>query len=243
MEQRTCLSCGTDITSTHGRRRCETCRPKSDWYARNGKPRRPALAPLRSVTCEICETEFVPPTARSRHCSKRCQIRRRDLNRRVPCDTCGNLTWPSKTRPAPTCMPCRRSRPGYRGSPDRSLVGTMEDLTCATCGCSWARKRVRGQRPRHCPSCRAKWGGDWISGSRRRAIYERDNWICGVCLEPIEPELAGTGSPWRASLDHIIPRANGGSDDDANLRAAHMWCNVTLKDGSCYSEGDFRVAG
>lgn len=63
-----------------------------------------------------------------------------------------------------------------------------------------------------------------VPRSVRRAIYERDRWTCGVCGEPVEDGLPSS-SPWQATLDHIVPRAFGGSDDPKNLRLAHRWCN------------------
>ncbi len=46
---------------------------------------------------------------------------------------------------------------------------------------------------------------------------------------PIDPDQPRntSGSPnWLgATLDHALPRALGGSNDDFNLRLAHRWCN------------------
>ena len=48
----------------------------------------------------------------------------------------------------------------------------------------------------------------------RRRVIARDNGICHLC-----------GKPGANSADHVIPHAMGGTDDMANLKAAHMKCN------------------
>ena len=60
----------------------------------------------------------------------------------------------------------------------------------------------------------------------RESIFERDGWKCGLCDEPIDPELKwpDTRSP---SIDHVIPLSLGGDDTPANVQAAHLTCNVS----------------
>ncbi|MGD9724769.1 MAG: HNH endonuclease [Pirellulales bacterium] len=53
-------------------------------------------------------------------------------------------------------------------------------------------------------------------------IYLRDEGQCGICKEHVEPEVA--------TLDHIIPRAFNGSDDDSNVQLAHWLCNHAKRD-------------
>lgn len=60
--------------------------------------------------------------------------------------------------------------------------------------------------------------------SARRAIFERDGWICGLCGEQIDPNLKWP-DPMCGTLDHIVPIALGGSHDTANRQAAHLGCN------------------
>ena len=47
-----------------------------------------------------------------------------------------------------------------------------------------------------------------------RLVVARDKGICHLC-----------GKPGATSADHVIPHAKGGSDDMANLKAAHIRCN------------------
>jgi HNH endonuclease len=55
----------------------------------------------------------------------------------------------------------------------------------------------------------------------RLAIWERDRGVCGFC---------GSGVPFEdLHIDHIVPRAHGGTDDWTNLQAAHRHCNTSAR--------------
>lgn len=75
---------------------------------------------------------------------------------------------------------------------------------------------------------RPEYGGAWPR--IRKAILERDNWVCQICHQPIDPTI-----PWpkqlSATVDHIIPVTKGGAWwDESNLRAAHNKCNLSRVD-------------
>lgn len=57
-------------------------------------------------------------------------------------------------------------------------------------------------------------------------IYERDDWICGLCGEDIDPESEWP-DPYVATLDHIKPVTHFGAHSSDNLQAAHWICNVS----------------
>lgn len=59
----------------------------------------------------------------------------------------------------------------------------------------------------------------------RREIFERDNWTCGICGEPIDRTLAHP-DPMSASLDHVVPIVAGGGHTRANTQASHLICNL-----------------
>ena len=58
-------------------------------------------------------------------------------------------------------------------------------------------------------------------------LYERDGGICQICGEPCDwqDKSWGTNGPMYPSLDHIIPRANGGTHTWDNVQLAHCICN------------------
>ncbi len=55
-------------------------------------------------------------------------------------------------------------------------------------------------------------------------IFERDNWICGICNQKINKRLKWPG-PKSKSIDHIVPLSKGGADTPTNVQAAHLRCN------------------
>lgn len=56
-------------------------------------------------------------------------------------------------------------------------------------------------------------------------IYQRDNFVCQLCGEPIDMALRYP-HPLSPSLDHIIPISKNGSHTRNNTQAAHLLCNV-----------------
>ena len=56
-------------------------------------------------------------------------------------------------------------------------------------------------------------------------IFERDEWICGICEEPVDTALVFP-HPMSKSLDHIQPIALGGDHSRANTQLAHLGCNI-----------------
>jgi len=61
----------------------------------------------------------------------------------------------------------------------------------------------------------------------RVAIYERDNWVCQLCMKPIDRTLRYP-EPMSASLDHIIPLSKGGENSAENFQASHLVCNISV---------------
>jgi 5-methylcytosine-specific restriction endonuclease McrA len=66
------------------------------------------------------------------------------------------------------------------------------------------------------------------TGKERRAIAERHGWVCylsGLVIDPARD---------RWEIEHVIPLANGGTDDDDNLRP------VLAKAHLAKTKGDLR---
>lgn len=62
------------------------------------------------------------------------------------------------------------------------------------------------------------------------AIAKRDRYRCGICGDKVDMTLKHP-DPGFASLDHVVPLAQGGADlDPANLRLAHLRCNLSRRD-------------
>lgn len=71
-------------------------------------------------------------------------------------------------------------------------------------------------------------------------VFERDGWTCGICSDPVDPELKWP-DPMSVSLDHVVPLAKGGSHTYANVQCAHLRCNLQKSD-SVPSERDAEAA-
>ena len=88
-------------------------------------------------------------------------------------------------------------------------------------------------------------GGGWIRPAKRWALYLRDAQagfpICRICGKDAK-ELAG--SPRFLTLDHLLGRTVGGSNEPSNLRTACNICNMTRKcrPDPWYGMDDTRVA-
>lgn len=107
------------------------------------------------------------------------------------------------------------------------FVSPHSDKTCS----AFCRKAFYRRKKQQIP----------LGKKARLAVYERDSFVCQICMEPTDP-LADPVSNWFPSLDHIIPRSKGGDDSLENLRTAHRWCNSVLSDGQYYTDLDLRVA-
>jgi hypothetical protein len=55
-------------------------------------------------------------------------------------------------------------------------------------------------------------------------LAARDGWVCWLCDAPIDPSLPPTFAGG-ATVDHVVPRSRGGTNDRDNLRLAHRRCN------------------
>jgi 5-methylcytosine-specific restriction endonuclease McrA len=57
-------------------------------------------------------------------------------------------------------------------------------------------------------------------------IFDRDGWVCQLCLEPVDPTLRYPDT-MRVSIDHIVPISKGGHDTRDNVQCSHLRCNIS----------------
>lgn len=57
-----------------------------------------------------------------------------------------------------------------------------------------------------------------------QALAARDGMACAICGELVDMTFR-VPDPLSPSVDHIVSRADGGSDDPSNLQLAHLTCN------------------
>lgn len=214
---------GTEVMYSKGKCRCDLCREAKsalmrDYCARRRSEGRPIQRANRSA-----------PRPKG------------------PCLRCGKLTA------ALRCKPCGAA---YRRSMRRRRAAALRKVAAASIGTRGALVWVQGRccvcretfapspgsQSRYCsPDCRARAQArrNWISYPERLAIYEAAGWTCQLCGDPMSREYSSQ-DPWSPTLDHIVPRSKGGTDDLSNLRASHMWCNSVRGDESYYKECDLQ---
>ena len=176
------------------------------------------------------------------------------MAKNLPCSECGGMMWRSRTS-APEgvarCLPCRRAGRAVFVAPSgrkttHGASGYRNGCRCGDCRAASAARMKNWnaayteQNGHHYSSGWRRrfkaehgfWpqgsGTEFVDAATRRAIYERDGWVCQICLGPVSPDA--TAHAERASLDHIVPQSRGGSHDPSNLRMAHVGCNARRRD-------------
>lgn len=148
------------------------------------------------------------------------------------CEFCGQSFMPKK-RDAKYCADKWCSQAAYhrRKALGQELPKSF-DVSCNGCGTQFTAKKSDARwcsktcANRHWGNVRARQARVRDAGSYAdRDVFIRDNWVCHLCGEAIDPDLPRTDS-MGATIDHVMPLARGGDDSLENVRAAHFLCNV-----------------
>lgn len=112
--------------------------------------------------------------------------------------------------------------------PQRKFVGGF----CLECGESFIACQDRGDR--FCSVlCGKRYGrrqrrarkiAAFVEPVYRRRVFERDGWRCQLCKRLVS-KTASVPHPRAATIDHIVPLAEGGEHAMANVHTAHFMCN------------------
>ncbi len=187
-------------------------------------------------TCDTCGGEFKSDRPIGRFCSDDCKGIAYSIEKRR---TSRDLV--PVTEGAYCLLPATHPVTRYAATQAKGVRNRW--WTRFVCGpCSWCGTPFTGgttNSATHCSSrctanaARARRGRFAIQPQRRLAIYERDNWTCQLCLEPVDPTLDPTDA-WAATLDHIECQSWSLVPDhsESNLRLAHRWCNSVRADES-----------
>lgn len=109
-----------------------------------------------------------------------------------------------------------------------SQFGKLRIKRCTGCKQFYPLGQLRSNR---CPECS---GRNQILASLPRDRYtnheiaERDNWICGICSDDIDPSITDLYDPGYLQVDHVIPvtAPNFPGDIRSNVQASHRLCNI-----------------
>lgn len=218
--RRVCYECV--LKQTHDRyRRSHPERQRSNGTKAPTKPK----YNVGARACAYCSTEYTPTgnPHQSIYCSKKCNTNayktRNGWKPQPKSPKVVEPRWPSTRIWVIRCGECERSHV------------------------------ARGATARFCPSCaavrHARIAKDRVLGlynagrplnlreTKRwhRSLCEyfisRDGDRCGICNRRVDISLRSgpSGDPMGPSIDHIVPRSKGGTDDLANLRLTHWSCN------------------
>lgn len=111
--------------------------------------------------------------------------------------------------PRPTSTPC-------------VACGVAIDLTVRG-----KRGQLRKAAVKFCRPCKQDYAKYKLSA---RELAQRDGTDCGICGLPVDMDLTRADTLDCPSVDHIVPRARGGTHDPANLQLAHLRCNMAKSD-------------
>lgn len=217
MEATSLCACGAPIPARSGpgrpRKFCVECRP--------AVVREPRKRPTHTHGCGECGAVIASVKV---YCSQRCKDIAMRSKHGIPCDICGLPTWVKRAT-------------GLESARHRACVpplehGTSRGYASDGCRCPECTTWNRLEHRRYREKCRDEGrpvrsfggSGHWIPERVKRAVFERDAWVCQLCGEPTDRDAA-PNDDWFPSLDHIVPASKGGPHTFDNLRAAHRWCN------------------
>lgn len=133
-------------------------------------------------------------------------------------------------------LPVEAAPPNRKHPPDRTEVLAIVQLQqedgrrdsearywpeCSACGEVFQWKKYSSRKKitrRHCRHCRLP-GTSGVRAYLPTLIADQLG-LCGICGEPLPDDLGAV------HVDHIRPRAHGGTNAPENLQAAHASCNL-----------------
>jgi len=101
------------------------------------------------------------------------------------------------------------------------IVDQLSNIFCSS-SCQKADGRARR---------RARKRDAYVADVWRSRIFERDGWRCQLCGKATQRNAVAP-HPKAPVLDHIIPLAQGGTHEPANVQCSHFLCNCLKSDGA-----------
>lgn len=184
----------------------------------------------RTLACGVCGGDFVSSHSRARYCSDECRRAARARQAQEHRQTPEYLDWyEERVAAGKYAESSRQARARNRVTStiqcrycktEIVVVGTQVRVICRDnpeCVYHYNRDKTSLTLAR-------SWGVEIGESFSYLDVLARDEWTCGICAEPIDPELrfpkAGA-----ATVDHIIPLSAGGAHSLENAQAAHYTCN------------------
>lgn len=196
----------------------------------------------RVLACADCGVSLGFATAARERCDPCGEAREklmreaRKARRRKPkavraCYRCGEATPPS-THERRLCTKCSMdsSAPCSEDDCDRPVrarkVCNMHYKRLMRAEGAWEPEPWNDRRRNQYHKRRALKAGSTAGPAfSNQDVFERDGWVCGLCDEPVSPDVLYP-DPMSASLDHVVPLSLGGAHSLENVQLAHWSCNV-----------------
>lgn len=257
-----CAVCG-NLLSARQRRFCsKRCANRLHWREAEAKAHRPRTRkprPRHQCICVVCSALFEATEARARYCSTGANSCEATAKSR-PSITVIHVSWcrtcrtpikgrgraycsreclPSKTAPPFDCTVC-----GAHVVPGTAGHHCQAHRYCgAKCRDRAARERAREslQLAEHRQRRRARKRKAYVAPVYRKRIFERDDWKCQICGEAVRRKVQ-VPHPLAPTIDHIIPLADGGTHEPANVQTAHFLCNARKCDRAGLGGDQLRLA-
>ena len=196
--KRSCLVCGAEYTWQDN----EYC---SDRFCSLECEAAPKPAQVFDKICERCGEAFAASWPTAKYCSSDCRNQSYNEIRR--------LKYEGAPKKEIVCQCCGSA---FMSSNPKRLV--CDNSKCRTSAYKQGRKDQRRRR-------RARMRSVKTDVFTSVEIFERDGWRCGICGEKVNKGIEYP-HPKSASLDHIVPLAEGGEHSKANCQLAHFSCNA-----------------
>lgn len=234
----TCQVCDESYETYYPTRR-RTCSATCRQY---GKKHPGLKSPKISRLCQMCKGTIPPALTRAaKYCSSRCTkaagkrhagiTKRVDLLPRTP--ICQFCSAPMPDARGFSAKYCSNRCAIWAENPTYTYEQRTAAHRCVRCDVHFQPKRIDQA---YCtPRCRQLTNAEnrlkRMAALPRenfedREIFERDQWRCRLCGEPIDPSLKKR-SPKLGTLDHIIPVSDASCPGHVkfNVAASHLGCN------------------
>jgi len=243
-----CQICGNELTGRQSETCSRSCRVKLDSIKRreSGRLRKANMTADRYARKKAAvKADAAKRRAEGRHritwgcvtCNKDFTVKFHSEAGYWCSNTCRMSYWRAGIQPSRSTAIVIRPKPRPKQSVN-VIPGTWWTAgTCEVCNETFVSRYSDKTCSPPCQRIKYRATSKWITPRTRMALYERDGWTCHLCNEPVPQDLEWSNEDWQPdypTLDHIVPRLHGGTDDPSNLRLAHMLCNTLKGSTSLY---------
>jgi hypothetical protein len=151
------------------------------------------------------------------------------------CAWCGESYRPKQRRSSSFCSRACKDKERRASERAERLMSKPAERFCVHCAVAFPPSK-RADAKFCSPGCNLsahrlqrtlrRRTGSGMTGWLRASLFERDGWKCGICRRKVDPALRYP-DPNAPSLDHIVPVADGGTNEPGNLRLTHLRCNCS----------------